>query len=237
MIDMEKLVNYEENKEDPNWNAVLRKLQESQGMFKIGKLIVHPGAQIEVPIFIPSEKRGNTIIDLDVLELVSGVMLVLTKTRLNGGHLAYSEADTSVGKKYSFQCKSEKPVCDEHKGFVLKQNSELITYDIATDGIAVDLGNNSRLIIYTSLNWWRGTRDPSSFKIGDNSQVDFNIDFYEEFHIDIGNNCKVLRPSKYNHTKITGMTAEPGSGIVQIKKMRCKRPIKIKDNTVCLLAN
>lgn len=237
MIDKEKLVNYEENKNDPNWNAVLRKLQNSFGVFKIGKLIVHPGANIDVPIFMASEKIGDTLIDLDVLELVSGVMLVFKKTRLKGGHFTYSEDDTSAGKKHIFQCKSEKPVYDEHRGFVFGQNSELIAYADATDGIAVDLGKNSRLIISNSTPWYHTTRDPSSFKIGDNSQVEFNVSSYEEFHIEVGNNCKVLHASKYNHAKITGMTAEPGSDVVQIKKLRCKRPVKIKDNTVCLLAN
>lgn len=230
MIDMEKLVNYEENKDDPNWCGVLRQLQDSFGVFKLGKLIVHPGAKIELSIFRPSEKGGKTLIDLDVLELVSGTMIVLTSTRLRGGHLAYSETQTKTGKKHIFQCKSEKSVCDEHTGFVLGQNSELITYEDVADNIAVDLGSNSRVLIYSSIAWYRCTRDPSSFKIGDNSQVEFNVNFYGEFHIEVGNDCKVLYTGN-------GMTADPGSDIVQIKKMRCKRPVKIKDNTVCLLAN
>lgn len=230
MIDKEKLVNYEENEDDPNWSGVLRQLQDSFGVFKIGKLIVHPGAKIEVPIFMPSERGGNTLIDLDVLELVSGTLTVFSKTSLSGGHLAYSATQTETGTKHIFQCKSEKPVCDGYKGFVLGQNSELITYENAADNIAVDLGSNSRVLIYSSIYGYRCARDPSSFKIGDNSQVEFNVNFYGEFHIEVGNGCKVLYTGK-------GMTAEPDSDIVQIKKMRCKRPVKIKDNTVCLLAN
>lgn len=223
MIHMEKLVNYEENKDDPNWNDVLRKLQESQGVFKIGKLIVHPGANIDVPSHLPSKHKGETLMDLDVLELVSGIMSVYAVTRIKGGHLAYSEAETDIGTWYVFQCKSEKAVCDEYKGFVLKQNSELIIYADTADRVAIDLGTNSRLVLSNGIPWWRGVRDPSSFTIGDNSQVDFNIDFFEEFHIEVGNNCKVLYTGKaLAHASGKGQTAETDFDVVQIKKLNAK---------------
>lgn len=230
MIDKDALVNYEENKDDPNWNAVFRQLQDSEGVFKIGKLIVHPGAKIDIPGFLPSEKRGKLIMDLDVLELVSGMLFVSDRDRLKGGHLAYSESDNAGKTQHIFQCKSKSPVCNEYRGFVLKQNSEIITYEDAANNITIDLGNNSRLIIYNSITWRLGDRDHSSFKIGENSQVAFDIDTYQEFHIEIGNNCKVLHTETRN--RLYG-----DSAVVQKKKLKCRRPIKIKDNTTCLLVN
>ena len=230
MIDKDKIVNYEDNKDDPNWNEVFRMLQDSAGMFKIGKLIVHPGAKIDVPGFLPSEKRGKLIVDLDVLELVSGILLISDRDRLKGGHLAYSESDNAGKTQHIFQCKSESPVCNEYGGFVLKQNSELIAYEDAADHCTIDLGINSRLIIYNSVTWWPYSRDHGSFKIGENSQVAFDIDTYKMYHIEIGNNCKVLHID--NRNCLYG-----DSAVVQKKKLKCKRPIKIKDNTTCLLVN
>lgn len=230
MIDKNEIVNYEENKDDPNWNEAFIKLQDSVGVFKIGKLIVHPGAKIDVPGFLPSEKRGKLLVDLDVLELVSGTLLIADRDRFKGGHLAYSAYDKACKTQHIFQCKSESPVCNEYRGFVIKQNSELITYEDAADNITIDLGNNSRLIIYKSSTWYPGNRDHSSFKIGENSQVVFDLDTCQEFHIEIGNNCKVLHTDTRN-------CLYGDSAVVQKKKLKYRRPIKIKDNTTCLLVN
>lgn len=99
---------YERNKDDPDWKRAYDRLLESNLIFKIRNLIVHPGAGVLTPDIYNTSKTLVRM-DLDTLELEAGYMRLPYYNYnydIKGGHLAFSRADETT----ILRCKSEKPV-------------------------------------------------------------------------------------------------------------------------------
>lgn len=178
---------YERNKDDPDWKRAYDKLQESNFIFSIRNLIVHPGASVGT-----DETYGlkrSVRLDLYTLELEAGRMLLpYYNYDITGGHLAYSLKDEVM----SFRCKSEKPVDMGH--VVIHEGGTLITKNVKASHIHINIGTNSTLELSRC-----GYADNLSFfrvafnwRVGNNSYVNMHLDGYYPKSLEIGNNCKVL---------------------------------------------
>lgn len=229
MIDKDEILNFEQNKEDPHWMAVFEELKRSRDRYRIRNLIVHPDATVLCGYLQYDEVRPtrSLVIDLDTLELVGGAFDLshYTNNRIRGGHLVVDYKDN----RCTFSCKSVASVISDQ--FILKKNSRCSFFE-NTLGYRTycEVGENSSLDIVGRLFVEYYSRAPTIFKIGNNSQVVFDLDTCQEFHIEIGNNCKVLHTDTRN-------CLYGDSAVVQKKKLKYRRPIKIKDNTTCLLVN
>lgn len=211
---------YERNKDDPDWKLAYDSLQVSNLIFRIRNLIVHPGARIGADDVYGSERSVR--MDLDTLELEAGYMLLPYYTYdITGGHLAFSLKDDIT----TLRCKSEKPV--EMGTVVMHEGSTLIADNVRYKSMFINIGTNSTLDLDMCTYTFYGSRwDASYLKVGNNSYARLQLDASFPKSIEVGNNCKVLYKNSAGYIQTA---AAPK------KRIYCRRPNKIKDDTVCLL--
>ena len=214
---------YERNKDDPDWKRAYDRLQESDLIFRIRNLIVHPGARISASD-VHSSSKNLVRMDLDTLELEAGCMrLPYYNYDITGGHLAFSFTDEIT----TLRCKSEKPVDMGHA--VIHEGSTLITKNVNAEPIFTNIGANStvKLATYT-YDFYIYRRAAFNLKVGSNSYVHVQPDRCFPKSLEIGNNCKVLYSSRVDKDYIQ-------TAVAPKKRIYYRRPNKIKDNTICLL--
>lgn len=214
---------YERNKDDPDWKRAYDRLQESDFIFRIRNLIVHPDAGVSTPD-IYSTSKNLVRMDLDTLELEAGYMrLPYYSYAITGGHLAFSFKDEIT----TLRCKSEKPVDIGHA--VIHEGGTLITKNANAEPIFTNIGANSTVNLSTyACNFYIYRRAAFNLQVGSNSYVNVQPDRYFPKSLEIGNNCKVLYNSRVDKDYIQ-------TAVAPKKKIYYRRPNKIKDNTVCLL--
>lgn len=214
---------YERNKDDPFWYNAYKTLLDSKFIFRIRNLIVHPNTVVLVEDV--GFTSNPTVVDLDTLEL-SGydIRFWYNKHGITGGYLAYSRK----GPLSIFKCNSEKPVAIQ--GIVMQEGSTVVYLnEHYRDVCKITIGTNSVLKIAEGPYYgssWQGTHD---LKIGNNSNVSIQLDGVIPTSLEIGNSCKVLY-SQYAARSYINTSAAPK------KKVYYRRPNKIKDGTICLLA-
>lgn len=216
---------YERNKDDPDWKLAYDRLQESDLIFRIRNLVVHPGARISASD-VYSSSKNLVRMDLDTLELEAGYMrLPYYNYDITGGHLAFSFTDDIM----TLRCKSEKPVDMGHA--VIHEGSTLITEFTKAEPILIYIGTNSTVkLSEPTYALHISPRYPFNLQVGNNSYVNMQLDRCFPKNLEIGNNCKVLYSSRVDKDYIQTVVAPK-------KKIYYRRPNKIKDNTVCLLVN
>lgn len=216
---------YERNKDDPDWKRAYDRLQESDLIFRIRNLVVHPGARISASD-VYSSSKNLVRMDLDTLELEAGYMrLPYYNYDITGGHLAFS----LTGEIMTLRCKSEKPVDIGHA--VIHEGGTLITKNANAEPIFTNIGANSTVKLATyAYDFYIYRRAAFNLQVGSNSYVNVQPDRHFPKSLEIGNNCKVLYSSRVDKDYIQ-------TAVAPKKKIYYRRPNKIKDNTVCLLVN
>ena len=211
---------YERNKDDPDWKRAYDRLQESNLIFRIRNLIVHPGAGVLISD-IYSASKNLVRMDLDTLELEAGYMrLPYYSYDITGGHLSFSFKDETT----ILRCKSEKPVDMGHA--VIHEGGTLITENTNAEPIFTNIGANSMVKLATyAYNFYIYRRAAFNLQVGSNSYVNVQPDRYFPKSLEIGNNCKVLYNSRVDKDYIQ-------TAVAPKKKIYYRRPNKIKDNTV-----